>query len=502
MSTTQSASNPLKVISFPLAIRALLALSFSLVTLKHSATEIMGGFAGSSSFRLVLVAVLITFGLADLVRAFRTGIRFPDRSSEVHTLGATYSIDEIRSIVIRDESPNEKYLSWIGHWAARASDRFFALPPQYQRLLEIALTMVTFSAAAMLIILLLREFGIAGSNPEVANAVSSWLFLELIFLGYVFWISIIINIYGGSNWSLGLSINRLVNWIISLLALVSLIAFLSQYFGFTFSAAPSIDPWSAIFFAGSGLIVIEITIFAALRSIDRRYGVKSSRINESDAAVAHPQTIMHALKNFLSTSKAGIYGEIGSWEINLDQQMNMPAGSFSGTANGEYGAAIISDKSNSRLRRYGIFFANVGILISAVGYFMLWKAANESQLSHLITSVTLLVFGSLVVKISIFPLSENLWKSYLMSIKVTGSYQNIGPMVIGGNAANVNSGSIVINYTIDGGVACVYSSSFPNSSLVKTESERVLIYTDSAPSERELILRKLRSYLSRGSNTT
>ena len=73
-------------------------------------------------------------------------------SSCQNRLGGIYcNGPDLRDLMLAGPNPNDKYLSWLGRWVARVSERFAGLPVPYQRLTEIAVTAIAFATAAILV---------------------------------------------------------------------------------------------------------------------------------------------------------------------------------------------------------------------------------------------------------------------------------------------------------------------------------------------------------------
>ncbi len=497
---TELERNPLKPLSIPMAIRAAVAAILAISILLESAAGIMNGFAGSSSIAFLAALVLLAFAILDGSLAFRTGLRLPARSLEPRGIGATYAPDEIEALMLSGVSPNDKYLSWVGRWAARASDRFFRLPAPYQRVVEVALTAIAFGAIVLVLVPLLRVFGAAGGRPEVADAVLSWLFAGIVLLVYAYWLAMLKNIYSAADWGRKLSTGRIINTIGALLAGIALMAFVTHFLGMEVALAPSLQPWSTIAVVGTVVIAGGILVLAWLRSDGPDAQLERSRIQLSDSAAVHPQSIMDAFKSILAQTKPfGIYSKVGDLAVSLDEQRSTSGGTFVALAAGEYGAVLQQVGSSKPVRNFAVMFGVLGILTGAIGYVMLWRAAHEPILDHWWTSFALLLFGSLALLVANFPLSETLWKSWLMGIRVEGSYQSRGAMMVASSGHNPGYGSILVDYSLDGGIAGAYSVSYLAAAMVKADAARVLTSAEEDDAERETILRALRAHLARAS---
>lgn len=62
---------------------------------------------------------------------------------------------------------------------------------------------------------------------------------------------------------------------------------------------------------------------------------------------------------------------------------------------------------------------------------------------------------------------------------------------------NPSYGSILVDYTVDGGVAQAYSVSYLPAAMVKANAERILVRTTPDSSERDAVLRIVRNHLER-----
>src|SRR5690606_15785772 len=291
MPTVDHERNPLRPVAIPLAIRALVAAILAIALLFEFAREMMNGFAGRSSVALLAALLFVGMALRDAVAAFRASLTLPDHALEVRGIDHRYSDDEIQSLMVSGASPNEKYLSWVGKWAARASTRFFALPPVYQRLTEVALMALAYGAVALLLIVVLRVFGVAGGNAAAAEAVISWLFAGVVMLAYAYCFAMLRDIYSAADWARKLAPGRIVNTLGAWLVLIAGVAFVAQFIGVNIPNAPSLQPWSTLVIVGTLVIVVGILTLAHLRARDGTGKRSCSRINLTDNVSTHPQVI-------------------------------------------------------------------------------------------------------------------------------------------------------------------------------------------------------------------
>ena len=495
--TTEESSNPLKAFSWPLAGRAAICAVLAIVVLLQAAPEIMGGFTGVGAHGLLIALLLFGMALADGMYAFRFGIKLPARSLDVHGIGTTYSVREVEALMVAGSNPNEKYLSWIGRWAARASDRFSLLPVPYQRLAEVALTAIAFGIVSIAIIALLAAFGQAGGRAEAAAAVQSWLFAVLTVATYGYWTAMLGNVFTAAKWGRILSAGRIVKMLGMLLVLVVVVSFASQIAGASVPAAPSLQPWSFIAALGSAVIIAVILALAWLRSASDHFEMSCSRIQMSDSAAVHPQSIINALRSFIAQSKGGVYSEFGDKTARLTEQRSMPGGTFEGVVVGEYGARMQHVGAPPLIKLVATILGITSIGIGAVGCIFLWLAAGDPSWGYWMGFLAASLFGSLGLLIANYPLSETLWESYLIGVRVQGNYQSRGAMMLAEGGQNPGYGSILVDYTLDGGVSKAYSVSYLPAAMVKANAERILVQTTPDSSEREAVLRIIRGHLER-----
>lgn len=497
MATADSEKNPLKPLSLPFALRTVLAIMLAYSILTRSAPGMMSGFSGSSPEGLFAVLLLFTLASIDIAIVFHTWLRVPERSLECVAINAAYETKEVEDLMICGTSPNEKFLSPIGRWAERASDRFFGLPAPYQRLAEIALTVIAFGIIAPVLFVLLQMFGKAGGHPEVASIVWSWVSAGLISVSYLYWAQMLKQFYSASTWSSTITASKIVRNIGVMLVTASLIAFSSTYFGIRFSSAPSLQPWSGIVIAGSIMLVAGIGTIIMLRSREHGGTMSRTKVHLSESAGVHPQTILNGLKIILPHAIAGTSTELGNWDVLFDEQKNITGGKFEGLALGEYGIQREKAVHLGALRIFALVFAIAGIAIGAIAEIVLWKGVREAFFEHCITAVALLLFGNLALLVANFPISEMAWKSCLFGCKLEGTYQGRSLSTVAPHGEQSGFGTYVTEYTLDGSFAAADSVSFFDMSLAKSRARRILVGTQLDVAKRDELLGALRMHLKR-----
>lgn len=324
-----------------------------------------------SVYRLVITLLLLALAIRDAMSAFRTGLRLPAQSLNVHSIGATYNDREIDALIVSGANPNEKFLSWVGRWVARASDRFSGLPAPYQRLLEVALTAVAFAIMAWVTTIGLEAFAHAGKRPEIAAALLSWFSAGLVVLTYIYWAAMSAN-FNAAHWARALSVGGVIKVIGGLLLLCVFLSFASQIVGIRLTVVPALQPWSTIAVVGTIIIVVAIITLTWLRSDGEISQMRCSRIQLSDSAAVHPQSVVSALRAILAQTKSGTYSEVGTWNVKLVEQSNMPGGTFSALVIGEYGATLTQIGASRSIRVFAAILGSAGILVGAAAYVVLW----------------------------------------------------------------------------------------------------------------------------------
>jgi hypothetical protein len=480
-----SLPNPLRPLSLPFGIRAAVAAVLALWLLLGSAPEMAAGFAGTSMLALAASLVLLATAIFDGVRAFRTGVRLPQRSIGIGPLCCAG--EEVRDLMLAGQNPNDKYLSWIGRWAIRISDRFSGLPVLYQRLAEVAITALAFVIAAASVFVLVLAFGRASGKSEVSAAVLAWLWNGFMVLAYAFWSAMLVNFFTAARWGRKLSVNRIVKMIGGIIVLFAALSFTVQT-----TAAHVVAPQfhvveGAILIAGSLGIVSALIVLALLRSNGMPVRLQRSRIQLSDTVSVHPQSVPGALSSVLAQSKNGVYRQLGDSHVNLREQANTAAGMFDALFAGEYGAQYTQMGPSPALRRFATFVGICGIALSALAYVLFWLAARNASAHLWIISGAVLLFGELAMLVAYYPLSEVLCSSYLIGFQIEGNYQKSG----------AGAGSILTDYILDGGLARATSVCFVPAALAYFETTRVLVCVTEDVSEEQAVMSAVRKHLAR-----
>ncbi len=478
--------NPMRPVSIPLAIRGVLAIALAASLVLGFAREMMSGFQGQSSVALLAALLLLVFAALDVIFAFKTSLRLPEHSLQIRGIGRSYSASEIHALMVSGVSPNEKYLSWVGRWVARASPSFFSLPPLYQRLVEVALMAITYGLVALVLIVVVRVFGMAGGNTTAADAVISWLFFGVVLLAYAYWATILSHMYNAANWARKLAPAGIVKLLRGLLVLVVAVALVAQFSGWRVPVAPSLQPWSGIVIIGTIGLVIGILVLAALRADKASGEMSRSRTTFTDNAATHPDVILDSFRSVLTQPLGGAYAELGEWKLRLEEQPSTGGGVFSGLAVGEYGIKVQDLALPTRIRRFAAVLAILAIVIGAMGYVSVWVAARSFQHAYWVTAFCLLLFSDLAFRVAILPLTERVWKSYLIAVQISGSYHRRGGML---------GAELFTSFRLNGGVAAGQSVSHVTSSLVKADATRVLTSTRDDEEQLQVVFNVLRAHI-------
>jgi len=481
--------NPLRPLSMPFAIRAGVLTVVAVGLLLRSAHDMASGFSGGSSTVLSVALFLLGVAILDGVRTFWTRVDLPERSVGVGTIRCDGS--QALQLMLSGINPNDKYLTWLGNWAARVSARFAGLPMPYQRLTEIAITAVGFALAAVAVFALSAAFGAATGNLTATTIVLGWLWYVFVMLAYLFWIAMLFNFATAARWARRLNSNRIVNTIGTCMVLLASTAFILQTRRTELAVAPEIRVEGLILVVGSVAMVSVLLVLARFRSSGTSAHLTRSRINVSHTAAVHPQSVPAAFTSVLAQSKGDKkYRELAVSTANLTGQTSS-AGLFHATFAGEYGIEVTQVGPTPPLQRFATTVGSCGIALGGIALTLMALAARGASGHVWFTASAFLLFGELSVLVAYYPLSEVLCSSYLMSLKIDGNYQRRG---------TAGAGTIHTDFILDGGLARTTSVSFVRATMASFEMERALVSAEVDDEEKRAVLSAVRLHLTRAAS--
>jgi hypothetical protein len=487
---TAQFANPLRPLWIPFALRSLFLVVGATSILFGAAPQITAGMTGNSAEIMLTSLLLLSIAIWDGVRAFRTRVGLPGRS--IGMGGIACDDRELCNLMRSSANPNDRYLSWLGMWAARVSERFAGLPSPFQRLTEIAITAIAFSLAAALVVALCAGFGIASGKASESFALLGWLWYWFAIQAYVFWWTMLGNCWLAARWARKLTANGIIAVLAFFVLVLAAVGFAAQTSLLDPKNVPKLGMVSAILVLGSVWFASIVLRLARLRSTGMRSELRCSRITVSDTIGVHPQSVPSAFASVLAQTRSGSYHELCDSSVSLQEQHSTAAGLFGTLFAGEYGASLNQVGPSDGLRRFGTFVGITGISLGGLALGLMGVAACGVSTPLWGSAWALLLFGELTVLVAYYPLSEIRCESYLLSLKIDGSYQRRGGAAGGG---------IHTDYILDGGIARATSVSFVRASMASFALERVIESTVEDDSEREVVMTRVRQHLKRAATS-
>jgi hypothetical protein len=371
----------------------------------------------------------------------------------------------------------------------RISARFASLSVPYQRLTEVAITALAFAIVTFLVFVLLAAFGFAAGKADVFKAIVGWLWTGFVTMAYGFWVAMLLNFLTAARWARRLKVNRIIKVIAGGIILLAGASFTAQTTVSHMALAPEVRVQSIVLLVGSTIVIAVLLVLAWLRSGDVPKKITRSRITVSNTAAVHPQSILESFSSVLAQSKSGTYSELCDSTVHLREQSNTAAGVFDALFAGEYGAVATQVGPKDALRGFGTVVGITGISFGASGLILLGLAARGTPLPYLVsTAFSLILFGELILLAAYYPLSEIVCTSYLISLKMSGSYQRRGADGIG---------SIHTDFRLDGGLTRTTSVCFVPAAMASFEIDRILVNAVENDAESKAVMAAVQGHIAR-----
>lgn len=416
-----STNNPLLSVAKIVLVRSVVVACLGAYALSEAVPTLMDLAQRPATAQLLVGASLISWAAIDAVYGARR-LQPIDPSDVGHyPFGVAYRDQPLPSrLMANNESPNAVTGSAWSKWLASFWKPARDLPLPYKAALEGATAFVVGALGLVVGLIMLRVVLADVSDTERVQRAFGWL----LGLGTVWMVALWNEVrYRGPSHiaaKVGAIRVRRVGTVMAL-AVVGIVA--GTGLGARADLLPNPPPFGLlpwITFAGSALVLAVIAGGLRNRARDLSGSFDLERRDSVFRFTGDPADLVGAIRSYCQQWNHYLHG---SWDARRDERPNMAAGEFTAVLQAELDTTPKGFTSPESDRRLQVAAVAVGIILTVVGAALLAMSSGSLDAMRILESASLVVFGGVVWRQALIPLSEVSWSSIIVECRISGTYE-------------------------------------------------------------------------------
>ena len=478
-------TNPFKKVAPVLGVRGVLFCLLGLVLLARAIPTLISMEGVPDVAAALIGTFLLAVGVRDLIHTAQRMTRLRIDKLEFGPIDQMYrrgkgGVSIPAGLMSADDNPNEAGQANLIEWIARVFPRLAYVPRPYTGALHAALIGLSLGILGLVILLILRVLLAGSTSPAQLSGIIDW-YVSLYFVaGFVFWAAV--SRFGfrrALNFEGNLNGGKMVIIFLAVLGGAVVLAMIMAGSD-TILAAPDLGSLPTLLIAGSLIVIAATLLIVNFRSRRAPDGYRVHRGEEFVTVAMHPTDLINVIKSYTGKLGSGAFWHLGDWKPKFDEHTAVSAGEFEANLNAESGIKFNDSPPPRPESTVGTVLMSLGLLMTAVAGFLLFRAAavdlssGSALLAALRTPVALLIFGALFYRVGIIPIAELEWTSSVVKCLVSGTFQTQGGMALMQAGDPTVKGSVLTSATVQPRCAYMTSVGFLQPGLAKQRVPRLI----------------------------